>query len=270
VSPDNIFFIKRDVEYIVKLTNFSKAEKMSSGFNYYQGNLLLDIEFSAPELIRKIFYSSSDIWSLGKVFIYIMLQMGHGKFHNGKSKKGVISSLDRNQLKNDSNDVILCKHMLENILVIDPEMRMTAENILVHPFFWSAQKTRDFILDIAKMLEGNNDFRSEIFKGSQKVIGGKGFEWASRISNKLLDELKNARKAYCSRTGANNDEIDGKKITSLIHTMRNMIVHTKSAEVIAIVGDDDETFIKYWTSRFPNLILHLYQSKIKYENKENF
>lgn len=269
VKSESIFFVKRDLGYVVKLTDFSKAEKISNDFGYCR-SFSIDDGFCAPELIRKVFYLSTDIWSLGKVFIYIMLAMGDGKIQNTKTKKGIISSLEINQLKNDSNDMILCKHMLERILVVDGKLRMSAEEILKHPFFWSASTTRDFILNIAKMLEGNNkDFRSELFKGFQKVIGRKNAEWTSRINNDLLAELKKARIAYCNRTGANNEDIDGKKITSLIITIRNMIVHTKTAEVTKIVGDSDEAFIKYWTTRFPNLILHLYETKMRYENKEN-
>lgn len=272
VSPGNIFFVKRDIEYVVKLTNFGKAENVISEV-YYRNDLIVDVEYSAPELKQHLVCPSSDIYSLGKVFIFLMIKMGHGKAQQtkGRGKKiGIIPSLEVNQLKNDSNDIVLCKNMIEKMLVTDPKARIDGNNILKHPFFWSAQQSRDFILEISKMLEGSsNDFRTELYKGSFKVMGGKDAEWTGRITNKLLEELKKARKAYCTRTGATNDEIDGKKITSLINTIRNMIVHTKTAEVTAIVGSDDETFIKYWTSRFPNLILHLWETKVKYDNKEN-
>lgn len=266
VSPANIFFVKRDVEYVVKLTNYDKAQKNVHGCVQVA---TFDHNFSAPEILTKLIaFPSSDIWSLGKVFIFIMLQMGHGRDYHQKGKKSVTTTIDINRLKNDSNDIILCKNMLEKIFYLDPKLRLSIEKILEHPFFWSASRIRDFILDIAIMLEGsNNDFRTEIFHGSQKVIGGKNSDWTSRISNKLLEEIKKARQAFHNRTKAFNDDIDGKKITSLITVIRNMIVHTRTAEVIEIVGNDDEAFIKYWTSRFPNLILHLLDAKIRYEEK---
>lgn len=281
IAPDNVFLIKNDFGIAVKLTNFEYALKMQAlvvrvdSFNYKSSQ---SGSFTPPEVFAQKWASkSSDIWSLGRILTYLMTEKGYMKKvqRNGKKFDEPYSVDIINMIKNDSNNNHLCKDLLSKLLVIDWKLRINAKEALKHPFFWSAQETLYFIVEIAIMIEDSRkhggNFHNEIFEKSGRVIGGrKGADWTKRVGSNLLGEIQKSREAFGKNKKIGKvEEVDGTKIMSLINTVRNMKVHARSAEVTAIVGSDDETFLNYWTSKFPFLIVHLYEVKCKSENMEN-
>lgn len=289
IAPDNVFIIKHEAGgAIVKLTNFEYAQKLVTNYiktpNSYYNTASSKGGFTPIEVRNHdIAYLTSDVYSLGRIFYYLMTNGKNVKATaNGQKNRNRKSSsqgchdpyqslVPFKDITNESNDHILCKDILKKTLIEENSQlkRINAKDMLQHPYFWTPFESLKFILDIAIMLEdaNNSDFLTEIKKGSSRAMGDQ--DWTKRISKNLLTEIQKARKAHCNRIGSNADDVDGSKIKSLISTIRNMWVHNKTQEVIAIVGDTDDGFFHYWTKRFPSLIAHLYESKRKYENKEN-
>lgn len=285
IAPDNIFLNKSDSGVVVKLTNFEHALKITSEsvrVSSFNSNNMKS-GFTPYEVYEHLLaFNSSDSWSLGYVLISLMTERGCMKRAQRNAVKSenlyeaaVINSTI-NAIKNDKNENILCKDLLNKFLTDKINMRITAKEAMQHPFFWSAQQTLYFIVEIASMIESSQkyggSFHNEIFEGSGKVIGvGRGGEWTNKIPNNLLEEIKKSREAFGKnqKVAVKIDVFDRTTITSLIKTIRNMKVHARSPEVSAIVGNDDETFLNYWIERFPLLIMHLHEAKRKYENKEN-
>lgn len=277
IAPDNVFLIKNDLRIAVKLTNFEYALKMQAldvrvdSFNYKSKG------FTPPEVLtQQRAYKSSDIYSFGSILTFLMTEKGYMKKvqRNGKKFDDPYSVDIIKTIKNDSNNNILCKDLLSKLLVIDWKLRINAKEALKHPFFWSAQETLNFIVEIAIMIEDSRkhggNFHIEIFGKSGRVIrDGKSADWTEKIDSDLLGEIQKSREAFGKNKKTGKvEEFDG-TIMSLIFNIRNMKVHARSAEVNAIVGSDDDTFLNYWTSKFPFLIFHLYEVKCKSENMEN-
>ena len=193
--------------------------------------------------------------NLGNIFIFIMLKPD--RFH---------THLNVNQIKQTSNDNILCVDLIKQALTNTQsvmELAKKIDEISDHPFFWSPKEILDFILEINKMIEAdNNKFTKILYINSYEVTGE---DWTTRVSTKLIEKLKEARQAYNQKIGSKRIENESRNLRNLILTIRNIKSHAMDEEMAEIVGRTDEEFVNYWTLRFPKLIMHLYSAMKQFE-----
>jgi serine/threonine-protein kinase/endoribonuclease IRE1 len=170
-------------------------------------------------------------------------------------------------IKNQDNDMILLKYLITSMLDFNPYQRFSTENVLKHPYSWSAKQCCDFIVDIAKVMEIHGNFYSVLNKGSRKVIAD---DWTKKVSKAVLNEILATRRRYKSQ---DSDDFNGKSIGSLVRVIRNLYVHARNSIIIGEMGNTDDEFINYWTKRFPFLIKHLFDAKTNFQadinDKEN-
>lgn len=262
LSPRNIYIDNRTDQ--IKLINFHKAQKLQRMFALYEFNDYIS-GYTAPEVVeQKKFFFSSDIYSLGSLFFFIVtngFEMHQIKYENQAGK--ITARI--NTIKDDSTFNVLCKDLIQKMIVYAPNKRISVSTIKNHPWSWSADKMTKLIVDVSKLTEKDSKFISFLFKGSKKVINT---DWTLKLERHVIQTLQEIRQTHQTNNGLNQDDIKGTSILSLVRQLRNLHVHASNDKLLKIMGDNDEDFMKYWNGKFPLLINHLYKSKLDYESNK--
>ncbi|KAK4052377.1 bifunctional endoribonuclease/protein kinase ire1 [Microbotryomycetes sp. JL201] len=194
---------------------------------------------------------SIDIFSLGCIFYYVLTGGEHpfgGRYEremNILQGKFSLESLD-----GLGEEAIEVQHLISRMVANDPRERPTAEAVLLHPFFWNAQKRLLFICDASDRFEimerdPPTPTLLTLESQSQNIVGD---DWQKALDRTLLDNLGKYRK------------YDGKSVRDLLRVLRNKKHHYQDLPepVRRNLGDLPGGFLSYFTTRFPNLLLHVY------------
>ena len=145
--------------------------------------------------------------------------------------------------------------------------RPTAESVLLHPFFWNAQKRLLFICDASdrfEIMEREPPTATLVsLEDTSELVVGE--DWSKSIDRSLLDNLGKYRK------------YDGKSVRDLLRVLRNKVSllfqflnrrltcrrqkhHYQDLpdNVRRNLGDLPGGFLSYFTTRYPRLLLHVY------------
>ena len=152
---------------------FSKNKKMSTikGTPYY----------IAPEVIKEVYDEKCDIWSLGVIF-YVLL-CGYPPF-NGDTDVEIMQNVQRGKFVFPEEEwgVISkeAKDLIKKMLAYDPAKRISAKQVLLHPWFSHYEE---------KMKEDKNVARSA-FENMKRFKRNKKFEHATIgfIINQLVSK----------------------------------------------------------------------------------
>ena len=120
--------------FLVKIIDFGTAKIFDK--NKIPRAIVGSIYYIAPEVILKKYGKECDMWSLG-VILYMFI-VGHAPF-DGRSNRDIMEKIKGGKyLKNEkrwkkaSNEV---KDLINKLLVLEPEKRLTAFEALKHPWF---------------------------------------------------------------------------------------------------------------------------------------
>ena len=120
--------------FLVKIIDFGTAKIFDK--NKIPRAIVGSIYYIAPEVILKKYGKECDMWSLG-VILYMFI-VGHAPF-DGRSNRDIMEKIKGGKyLKNEkrwkkaSNEV---KDLINKLLVLEPEKRLTAFEALRHPWF---------------------------------------------------------------------------------------------------------------------------------------
>lgn len=134
IKPENILFESKDADSPIKVIDFGLARKHMYG-EPPMSTLLGTPYYIAPEVLRKRYTKSCDLWSVG-VIAYILL-CGYPPFNGGdnnETHRSVLQgrycfpSKDWNGTSQESRDFI------RQLLRMDPNKRMTVDQALNHPW----------------------------------------------------------------------------------------------------------------------------------------
>lgn len=259
LNPSNIFVVEKSSKMIVKITNFTRAVELNGNSVKIKGNLKLK-EFAPPEITKnKIAFLSSDIYSLGCVFFFMF--SGGLSIHDIKFKSHQ-NILERNQGAASPNYTdVLCADLIQKLVPYKHAERLTTEKIKAHPLFWSPQDIMNFFIEIAKLVQTSSDvLRKALYKDSNTIVGDENEDWTVKVDKVVMQELYNIRSDFKARSGTEAEVKFKKNILSLIRVMRNIIVHTQAPALDVYMGTP-EKFVNYWLTRFPGLLLHVYNAK---------
>ncbi|KAF2842666.1 kinase-like protein, partial [Patellaria atrata CBS 101060] len=216
-----------------------------------------------------------DIFSLGCVFFYVLTNGSHPyddaegwmqiRELNIKKDQHNLSKLQ--YLGDDCEEPVhLISWMLEN----KPENRPTALQVMHHPFFWSPEKRLTFLCDVSDRFEREprdppslalntlESFMSKVLASTPvSVINNYGTEadFLRRLDHKFTDTLGKQRK------------YKGDKLLDLLRALRNKKHHYEDMpeDVKARVGKLPAGYLRYWTTRFPYLIIACWLAVLKCE-----
>ncbi|AET41218.1 protein kinase HSL1 Ecym_7392 [Eremothecium cymbalariae DBVPG len=137
LKPENLLLDKKNLS--VKIADFGMAALETT-------DKLLETScgsphYASPEIVmgQKYHGSPSDVWSCG--IILFALLTGHLPFNDDNVKKLLlkVQSGKYQMPQNISNEA---KDLIAKILIVDPAMRITIDEVLEHPLLLKYQKTR--------------------------------------------------------------------------------------------------------------------------------
>jgi len=200
--------------------------------------------WQAPEVVNRTemrLTKAVDIFSLGCV-MYYMISGGAHPF--GKR------SVRQCNVTNNKHDLRHLRHLsLAKDLVtrcIDPDAwrRPGIREVLNHPLFWDAQRTLDFLQNASDRVD-IEDAGSELDNAVEEVAKtAVGKDWANKLDKVLMADL---RKHRSYRT---------KSLRDLLRVVRNKAHHWRSLpeEMQLAMGPYPDGFLRYFVSRYPNLV----------------
>ncbi|KAM5125649.1 serine/threonine-protein kinase/endoribonuclease IRE1-like [Mantella aurantiaca] len=128
----------------------------------------------------------------------------------------------------------------------DPQERPSAKAVLKHPFFWSLEKQLQFFQDVSDRIEKealDGPIMRQLERGGRDVVR---LDWREHITVPLQTDLRKFR------------NYKGRSVRDLLRALRNKKHHYRElpAEVRLTLGNVPDEFVRYFTSRFPALLLH--------------
>lgn len=202
-----------------------------------------------------------DIFSLGCVFYYVLTNGSHPfdddegwmqiRELNIKKNKANYSKLS---IGDDSEEPIrLISWMLSN----RPEDRPTALQVIHHPFFWPAEKRLNFLCDCSDHWEREprdppSAHLSVLETYSYDVLDKKR-NFLAKLDHGFINSLGKQRK------------YTGDRMLDLLRALRNKKNHYEDMEesVKAKVGPLPHGYLRYWTTKFPKLVMACYECVVE-------
>ncbi|TKW17330.1 hypothetical protein SEVIR_5G359200v4 [Setaria viridis] len=172
LKPENFLLLSKDEHAPLKATDFGLS------VFFKQGEVFKDIVGSAyyiaPEVLKRNYGPEADIWSIG-VILYILL-CGVPPFW-AESEHGIFNAILRGQVDFSSDPWPRispgAKDLVKKMLTTDPRKRISAYDVLNHPWIKEDGEAPDTPLDNAvtnrlKQFRAMNQFK----KAALRVIAG--------------------------------------------------------------------------------------------------
>jgi serine/threonine protein kinase len=164
LKPENILYESPDDNSRLKLADFGLASILKP-------NQLMTVAcgtpgYVAPEILKGTAYGKQvDIWSIG-VILYILL-CGFPPFYDDNNKKLFAQIINANYTFPDpywTNISPQGKDLVSKLLIVDPNKRLTAEQILQHPWMHEdgSKLTLEHFKPNLKSYNARRRFRSAI------------------------------------------------------------------------------------------------------------
>ncbi|KAL5708951.1 non-specific serine/threonine protein kinase [Ranunculus cassubicifolius] len=133
LKPENFLFVNEKEEALLKAIDFGLSEFFKPGEIFT--DLVGSPYYVAPEVLQKKYGQECDIWSSG-VIIYILLS-GVPPFWD-ETEQGIFEQILRGELDFESDPwpriSESAKDLLRKMLAKDPKKRLTAHDVLRHPW----------------------------------------------------------------------------------------------------------------------------------------
>ncbi|SGY63844.1 BQ5605_C007g04839 [Microbotryum silenes-dioicae] len=196
---------------------------------------------------------SIDIFSLGCIVYYVLTGGEHpfgGRYE--REMNILLGKISLERLDGLGEEAIEVQDLISRMVATDPRERPSAEAVLLHPFFWNAQKRLLFICDASDRFEimERDPPTPTLVMLESRAIEIVGDDWQKAIDRNLLDNLGKYRK------------YDGKSVRDLLRVLRNKKHHYQDLpdSVRRNLGELPGGFLSYFTLRFPHLLLHVYDT----------
>lgn len=183
LKPENFLLLSKDEDSPLKATDFGLSVFFKPG-NVFK-DLVGSAYYVAPEVLRRNYGAEADIWSAG-VILYILLS-GVPPFW-GDNEQGIFDAILRGHIDFSSDPwpsiSSSAKDLVKKMLRADPKERLSAVEVLHHPWMRVDGDASDKPLDIA-VLTRMKQFRAmnKLKKVALKVI-------AENLSEEEIEGLK--------------------------------------------------------------------------------
>ncbi|XP_031563309.1 serine/threonine-protein kinase/endoribonuclease IRE2-like isoform X1 [Actinia tenebrosa] len=256
IKPHNVLISKANASGKVNamISDFGLCKKLSYGRNSItcQSGAIGTDGWIAPEMFKEDnrMNRSVDIFSSGCVFYYV-LSGGLHPFGDQYRRQANILAGDYNLDRiTNTESPFVAKELIRNMLSPDPSQRPTTESILKHPVFWSKERQLAFFQDVSDRIEKEPDdspLLNALQKDSIPVVRG---DWKVHIGSELQEDLRKFR------------TYKGAHLRDLLRAMRNKKHHYRELpeHVRTALGSIPDGYVQYFTSRFPRLLIHTYDT----------
>ncbi|CAA7023348.1 unnamed protein product [Microthlaspi erraticum] len=147
-------------------------------------------------------------------------------------------------------------HLLSGLLHPDPDSRPGAQKVLLHPLFWNSHTRLSFLKDASDRLDIEKREESDLLaavEGTSAAVTLK-VNWDKKLDSIFLNDIVSYRPyRYDS-------------IKELLRAIRNPMNHyiALSKEVKELIGSLPEGCDMYFSSKFPKLLIEVYQVLLSY------
>lgn len=192
-----------------------------------------------------------DIFSAGCVFYYVVSGGQHPFGDSLRRQANILAGTYQLPcLQEEAHDKVVARELIVSMISGEPQKRPSAPVVLMHPFFWSAEKQLQFFQDISDRIEkepAEGPIVTALETGGRSVVRT---NWRMHISLPLQTDLRKFR------------TYKGGSVRDLLRAMRNKKhhYHELPADVQEALGAVPEGFVQYFTSRFPRLLLHAHST----------
>ncbi|KAG4906605.1 hypothetical protein AAZX31_20G036800 [Glycine max] len=172
LKPENFLMLNKDENSPVKATDFGLSVFFKEGETFK--DIVGSAYYIAPEVLKRKYGPEVDIWSVG-VMLYILLS-GVPPFW-AESEHGIFNAILRGHVDFTSDPwpslSSAAKDLVRKMLTTDPKQRLTAQEVLNHPWIKEDGEAPDKPLDNAvlnrlKQFRAMNQFK----KVALRVIAG--------------------------------------------------------------------------------------------------
>lgn len=204
--------------------------------------------WQAPERLRNGRQTKAvDLFALGLIIFYTAT----GGLHPfGEAALRDANTLNGNPDLDALSHLPEARHLLRNLLSTEPQHRPSAEGVLKHLLWWSPERRLAFLVDISERMEledRESDGRLlRVFEsGSYTALNGM---WTDMLSEGLIDNIGRYRK------------YNAHSIRDLLRVIRNKRHHYSELplELQEELGSVPDGFLRYFTCRFPRVLLYAY------------
>ncbi|XP_077616608.1 serine/threonine-protein kinase/endoribonuclease IRE2 isoform X2 [Crocuta crocuta] len=258
LKPSNVLIARPDSPEgrgRVVLSDFGLCKKLPAGrcsFSLRSG--IPGTEgWMAPELLQLLPQDSPtsavDIFSAGCVFYYVLSGGSHPFGESLYRQANILAAAPSlAHLEEETHDKVVARNLVEAMLSPLPQARPSAHQVLTHPFFWSRAKQLQFFQDVSDWLEKEPEQGPLVMALEAGGLAVVRCNWHTHISVPLQTDLRRFR------------TYKGTSVRDLLRAMRNKKHHYRElpAEVRQALGRVPDSFVQYFTTRFPQLLLHTY------------
>ncbi|XP_045190179.2 serine/threonine-protein kinase/endoribonuclease IRE2-like [Mercenaria mercenaria] len=278
LKPTNVLMKQKlSGELIFKLSDFGLSKLNTSTNNgvpseqSYLSDEYGTVGWIPPEIFAlreqsvsnpdRSYWKRSDIFPLGLIFYHIATDgryvfINQGDIQSGKADFTYISG----------NDPML--RLLRHMLAPRPEDRPFTDGIMKHPALWSTEKTLDFFDNTSNLLMDRTvSLTCSIEQNAVNILRG---DWRVHLTPAVENSLFPHISTY-NRRGRNQNQpsYDKTSVQSLLRAIRNNKGHfyQLSPAIQAEFGKVPDGYLSYWTSKFPELLMHTYYAMKVYSSQ---
>ncbi|KAG6555338.1 hypothetical protein Mapa_003381 [Marchantia paleacea] len=216
--------------------------------------------WQAPEqLLRGRASRAVDVFSLGCVLFHCITGGRHPfGSHLDRDRNITLGKMDLFSIV----DFPEASDLIERLLDPLPSRRPPAQDILQHPFFWDAEKRLTFLKDVSDRVEleikdPSSTLMTELEYLEPFVLCG---GWDAKLDQALLQNIRGYRR------------YNFHSVRDLLRVIRNKANHFRELdeELQALLGPVPAGLDEYFSSRFPRLLIDIYQVIANYCRGESF
>ncbi|KAF7851968.1 hypothetical protein BT93_L1667 [Corymbia citriodora subsp. variegata] len=215
LKPENFLFVNEKEDSPLKMIDFGLSTFFKPGETFT--NLVGSANYIAPEVLQKSYGPEADIWSAG-VIIYVLLSGAHPFW--GETEKKIFEEVLHGDLDFSSdpwpNISESAKDLVRRMLVRNPNERITAYEVLCHPWLRVDGVAPEKPLDCAvwtrlKQFSAMNKFKKMALRDMVQRLSEEGIAGTKEIS-KMIDTANRGHitfeelKAGLTKFGANFNE----------------------------------------------------------------
>ncbi|XP_073293602.1 serine/threonine-protein kinase/endoribonuclease IRE1a [Primulina huaijiensis] len=261
LKPQNVLIVS-ERSLCAKLSDMGISKHLVGGASSFSNHATGcgSSGWQAPEqLLHGRQTRAVDLFSLGCV-LYFCLTGGRHPFGNHLER-------DINIIRSKI-DLFLVEHIPEAVdlflKLLDPnaELRPKAFEVLYHPLFWNAEMRLSFLRDTSDRVElEDRESNSYLFNALEHIAPlALGSKWNEKMDPSFLNNIGRYRRYKFD------------SVRDFLRVMRNKLNHYRElpAEIQELVGPVPEGFDRYFTSRFPKLLIEVYKVMLKFCRDEEW
>jgi len=245
IKPGNILITKQG---LAKLADMGLGKQLSLARSSFDSVVSGSVGWQAPEVLNANggrLTKAVDVFSAGCVMFFVLTKGQHPFGETVERELNIAHGrmdLSALSFSPEARDLIGC------MLHSDPSLRMSAEDVVAHPFFWSSEQQLQFLLEASDRFESepvHSEMRMCLESQAEAVVGPR---WDQVLHQGLLDNLHKYRK------------YDFSSVRDCLRVIRNKRNHYRDLpmEIREELGDLPGGFLRYFTTRFPALLIYVY------------